>query len=184
MFYHIGFVYMKLIVGLWNPWKEYSKTRHNAGFLVLDQFVQGEWSFRFDTKYTAELLEITRDWAKILCCKPQTFMNRSGISVWAIVNFYKIDPNDILVIHDEIDFPSAKIQLKLWGSPAGHNGLKDIIAKVWTDKFWRLRIGVDRPINKEQVADYVLTNFTKQEIDNIDKQWNEIEEKILEFLSA
>lgn len=175
---------MKLIVWLGNPWKEYIKTRHNAGFLVLEQFVQGEGVFRFDTKYHAELLEIIHDWEKILCVKPQTFMNRSGTSVSAIVNFYKIEAKDILVIHDEIDFPVAKIQMKFWGSPAGHNGLKDIIAKLWTDQFWRLRIGIDRPINKENVADYVLSNFNKTDLDNIDKQRGEIEERIFEFLES
>jgi PTH1 family peptidyl-tRNA hydrolase len=89
-----------------------------------------------------------------------------------------------LVIHDEIDFPVAKIQLKLWGSPAGHNGLKDILAKLWSPDFRRLRIGIDRPINKEQVADYVLSNFSAIDIDKLDNQWGEIEKRIWEFLSA
>ena len=175
---------MKLIVGLGNPWKEYSKTRHNAGFLVLDQFVTGEQlgQFRLDTKYHAEILEALYQGQKLLCCKPQTFMNRSGASVGALANFYKIDPSDILVIHDEIDFPVAKIQLKLWGSPAGHNGLKDIIAKIWSSDFWRLRIWVDRPANKLQVADYVLSNLTHDEVDKLDSQWDEIEKRIWEFL--
>jgi len=177
---------MKLIVGLGNPWKEYSKTRHNAGFLVLDQFVTGEalGQFRFDSKYHAEILEANYQGQKILCCKPQTFMNRSGASVGAIANFYKIDPSDILVIHDEIDFPVAKIQLKLWGSPAGHNGLKDIIAKIGSSDFWRLRIWVDRPVDKLQVADYVLNNFSASDIDKLDSQWGEIEKRITEFLGA
>ncbi len=177
---------MKLIVGLGNPWKEYSKTRHNAGFLVLDQFVTGEnlGQFRFDSKYHAEILEAMYHDQKILLCKPQTFMNRSGVSVGPLCNFYKIDPKDILVIHDEIDFPVAKIQLKLWGSPAGHNGLKDILAKLWSSDFRRLRIGIDRPIHKEQVADYVLSNFSYDDVDKLDKQWSEIETKIEEFLDA
>lgn len=177
---------MKLIVGLGNPWKEYSKTRHNAGFLVLDQFVAGEvlGQFRFDAKYHAEILETNYQGQKLLCCKPQTFMNRSGTAVSALVSFYKIDPSDILVIHDEIDFPVAKIQLKLWGSPAGHNGLKDIIAKIWSSDFWRLRIGVDRPVDKLQVADYVLSNLTHDEVDKLDNQWDEIEKRICEFLVA
>ena len=80
--------------------------------------------------------------------------------------------------------PVAKIQLKLWGSPAGHNGLKDILAKLWSSDFRRLRIGIDRPIHKEQVADYVLNNFSHDEVDKLDKQWSEIETKIGEFLDA
>jgi len=177
---------MKLIVGLGNPWKEYSKTRHNAGFLVLDQFVVGEklGQFRFDTRYHAEILEVVYNGQKLLLCKPQTFMNRSGASVGPLANFYKIEPKDILVIHDEIDFPVAKIQLKLWGSPAGHNGLKDILAKLWGPDFRRLRIGIDRPVNKEQVADYVLSNFSASDIDKLDSQWGEIEKRITEFLGA
>jgi PTH1 family peptidyl-tRNA hydrolase len=89
-----------------------------------------------------------------------------------------------LVIHDEIDFPVAKIQLKLWGSPAGHNWLKDILAKLWSPDFRRLRIGIDRPLNKDQVADYVLSNFSASDIDKVDNQWGEIEKKIEEFLNA
>lgn len=176
---------MKLIVGLGNPWKEYANTRHNIGFCILDWFVQSGWfgsSFSFDRKYNADLLQFSYEWQNILCIKPQTFMNRSGFSVGHISAFYKINPSDILVIHDEIDFPLGKIQLKYWGSPAGHNWLKDIIAALWTNAFRRLRIGIDKPVHKSLVSDYVLSNFSQIEVDNIDNQKILIEDAIKEFL--
>jgi PTH1 family peptidyl-tRNA hydrolase len=161
---------MKLIVGLGNPWKEYEKTRHNAGFLLIDALFPGLiWHKKFDGEYAETII----DTQKILLLKPQTYMNKSWWSVAPLMNFFKITPKNLLVLHDEIDFPSAKIQLKFWWSPAGHNWLKDIIAKIWTQDFWRLRIGVDRPENpKHSVADYVLSWF---------KEWSLIEEKIPEI---
>ena len=127
---------------------------------------------------------------EVVFLKPQEFMNRSGWAVSALATFYKIDPKDILVIHDDIDLPVGKIQLKLGGSSAGHNGLKDIILKIWTKDFWRLRIGVDRPVNQNdashgrstEVADYVLGNFKKEEKSLIDDKMGEIEKYILEFI--
>ena len=168
---------MKLIVGLWNPWKEYEKTRHSIGFFLIDQFVP--WSFKYDEKYKAELYKDQ----KVIFLKPMEFMNRSWWAVSAVANFYKIEPKDILIIHDDIDLPVGKIQLKLWWSSAGHNGLKDIIAKIWTSDFYRLRIGVDRPVNQNDVADYVLSTFKKEEKALIDDKMSEIGEYIQEFLS-
>jgi len=181
---------MKLIVGLWNPWKEYEKTRHSIGFFLIDQFVP--WSFKYDEKYKAELYKDQ----KVIFLKPMEFMNRSWWAVSAVANFYKIEPNDILVIHDDIDLPVGKIQLKLWWSSAGHNWLKSIIEKIWTKDpaksakdgsrdgagFRRLRIGVDRPANQDDVADYVLSTFKKEEKALIEDKMSEIEGYIVEFL--
>lgn len=153
---------MKLIVWLGNPWKQYEKTRHNIGFVVLDTLIEKK---------------------DVIFLKPQTFMNLSGEAVSKIANFYKITPENILIIHDEIDLPTGKIQLKLGWSSAGHNWLKSIIEKLWTKDFRRLRIGVDRPATKEQVADYVLSNFTSEERKKITLQQEEIESLINEFLS-
>lgn len=169
---------MKLIVGLWNPWQEYEKTRHSIGFFLIDEFVPG--IFKYDEKYKSELYKDQG----VIFLKPMEFMNRSGWAVAAIAKFYKIEPKDILVIHDDIDLPVGKIQLKLWWSSAGHNGLKDIIEKIWTKDYWRLRIGVDRPENKDDVADYVLHPFTKEEKNLIDDKMSEIEKYISEFLST
>lgn len=176
---------MKLIVWLGNPWTEYSKTRHNIGFTMLDTFVSSEKLSKreYHSKRKWEMFEANIDGEKIIFLKPMEFMNRSWWAVSAVANFYKIDPDNILVIHDDIDLPVGKIQLKLWWSSAWHNGLKDIIEKVWTKDFWRLRIWVDRPANQDQVADYVLHNFKKEEKNIIEDKMNEIQEWINLFLS-
>lgn len=174
---------MKLIVWLGNPWKEYATTRHNIGFMIVDDFVKGgKWKVE-SGKWKGEWQEKIIDNQKVIFLKPMEFMNRSWWAVGALANFYKIEPKDILVIHDDIDLPVGKIQLKLWWSSAGHNGLKSIIEKIWTKDFWRLRIGVDRPINQDQVADYVLHPFTKEETNLIDTKMNHIDTYIHQFLS-
>jgi len=176
---------MKLIVGLWNPGKEYAKTRHSIGFTIVDDFVDREklGKREYQNKWKWEMIESNREDQKIVFLKPMEFMNRSWGAVNMVANFYKIDPKDILVIHDDIDLPVGKIQLKLWWSSAGHNGLKDIIEKIWNKDFRRLRIGVDRPANQDQVADYVLHPFKKEEKNLIDDKMNDIEKFIQDFLS-
>ncbi len=174
---------MKLIVWLGNPGKEYEKTRHNIGFITIDDFVKdGKWKME-NGKWKGEWQETVIDGQKIVFLKPMEFMNRSWGAVWSLANFYKIEPKDILVIHDDIDLPVWKIQLKLWGSSAWHNGLKDIIVKLGTNEFRRLRIGVDRPANQQDVADYVLSNFKKEEKNLIDDKAGEIEEYIKKFVA-
>lgn len=176
---------MKLIVGLWNPWKKYEKTRHNAGCIVLDSFVQGNkiWTFSHNDKYKAELIQTEINKEKIIFLKPQTFMNLSWESIGPIAHFYKIQIQDILIIHDEIDLPTGKIQLKLWWSSAWHNGLKSTIEKLWTKDFRRLRIWIDRPTTKEEVADYVLSPFKPDEKKLLAEQEEKIEILINEFLN-
>ena len=182
---------MKLIVWLGNPGKEYEKTRHNAGFMIVDDFVKnGKWKVE-NGKWKGESQEVVIDGQKVIFLKPMEFMNRSWWAVSMVANFYKIQPKNILVIHDDIDLPVGKIQLKLWWSSAGHNGLKDIIEKLWTKDpakdgagFWRLRIGVNRPDNQDYVAEYVLTSFKKQEKNLIDDKMNQIEDTITTFLST
>ena len=170
-------IWMKLIVWLGNPGQEYEKTRHSIGFFLVDQLVP--WSSKYDEKYKAELYKDQ----KVIFLKPMEFMNRSWWAVGAVANFYKIEPKDILIIHDDIDLPVAKIQLKLWWSSAGHNWLKSIIEKIWTKDFRRLRIGVDRPVDQSQVSDYVLSNFPKAEKALIEDKMSEIETYIAEFLA-
>ena len=173
---------MKLIVGLGNPWKEYETTRHNIGFMIVDNFLWDE-KWKIETrKWKGESQETVIEDQKVFFLKPMEFMNRSWWAVGAVVNFYKIEPKDILVIHDDIDLPVGKIQLKLWGSSAGHNGLKDIIEKTWTKDFWRMRIGIDRPKNQNDVAEYVLSNFKKEEKELIDDKMSEIGRYIHDFL--
>ncbi len=170
---------MKLIVWLGNPGKKYENTRHNAGFLALDSFAKREkisWTANKDRNAEIGKWKIKDE--DIIICKPLTFMNKSGESVGKIAQFFKIKPEDILVIHDEIDLPSGQIQMKSWGGHAGHNGLRDIIAKLGTNTFSRIRIGVGRPETKEEVVDYVLYPFSKGELqtlaDNEQKIWDMI----------
>ena len=105
----------------------------------------------------------SNDWGKIACLKPMEYMNKSWWPVSKLANFYKIEPKDILIIHDEIDLPVWTVKLKFWWGLAGHNWLKDIALKLWTQDFWRIRIGVDRPASSNMVADYVLSTFKPDE---------------------
>lgn len=121
---------------------------------------------------------------EVLLCKPLTFMNNSGESVGKAAKFYKIKPEDVLVIHDEIDLPNGEIQLKKGGGHAGHNGLRDIIAHLGTNTFSRIRIGVGRPATKAEVVDYVLHPFSKTERKTIEKKESDIFDLISEFLGS
>ncbi len=183
---------MKLVVWLGNPGKEYEKTRHNIGFVTVDYFVDREKAGKreYQNKRKWEIIESNIEGQKVIFLKPMEFMNRSWGAVSTVARFYKISPKDILIIHDDIDLPVWKVQLKFGGSSAWHNGLKDIIAKLWIAGsgeagagFRRLRIGVDRPIDQDRVADYVLSPFPKEEKAIIDNQYPSIEASILKFLS-
>lgn len=176
----------KLIVWLWNPWDQYKNTRHNIWFTMLDEFVNSNnlGSFLYDNKYGGETFTTLLDWQKVAFLKPMEYMNKSGGPASKLANFFKIDPKDILVIHDEIDLPVWIIKFKFGGWLAGHNWLKDIAQKLWTQDFWRIRIWVDRPAttSSQSVADYVLWNFKKEDIETIKDKYNEIEKFIFEFL--
>lgn len=165
---------MKLIVGLGNPGGKYQDTRHNVGFMVIDHLAKElhgiamEWEL--DTKKKV-LLSKTGD---VLLIKPQTYMNLSGSAVKAVMDFYKIDPSDVWVIHDDLDLPIGKIRVRLGGASAGHNGVDSIIKAVGTDKFLRFRLGigrdsearykdVDRKSRRQAVVDFVLSKFQRSE---------------------
>lgn len=150
---------MKLIIGLGNPGKEYESTRHNVGFIVVDNYVNGAvWK----EKYNALYAECFVNKEKVIFIKPMTFMNLSGSSVVNFTNFYKINSEDILVIHDDIDLPAGTYRLKYNSSSGGHNGIKDIINKLGTQKFSHLKIGVGKD-NKMEVKDFVLSKLTSDE---------------------
>ena len=176
---------MKLIVWLWNPWVKYEKTRHNIWFTFINQWVDFMWfwSWKFESKYKAEIITTEISWEKLILCKPQTYMNLSGEAVWPLAKFYKVSWKDILIIHDEIDFVTWRIALKFWGSSAGHNWLKSIIEKLWTRDFWRLRIGVDRPAVQSWVVDRVLSSFRPNEKELLVEKQDEIFNLIDEFLT-
>lgn len=174
---------MKLIVWLGNPWEHYENTRHNAGFLAIDAFAQSQWHERsMSTDRNAEWYKGGSHWVSYILAKPQTFMNKSWISVRKIAHFFKIDVQDIIVLHDEIDLPDGKIEYKIGGWHAGHNGLRNIIEQLWHKDFARVRIGVGRPATKEEVVEYVLSNFSKQEFITLENNYPIIEEKIIWFL--
>jgi peptidyl-tRNA hydrolase, PTH1 family len=149
---------IKLIVGLGNPGQQYEKTRHNAGFLFLDSLA-AERSCIWSNKpgFQGFMSECNIAGEKVLLLKPQAFMNRSGQSVGKVARYYKLEPQDILVVHDELDFDVGVVKLKKDGGHAGHNGLRDIIAHLGSKDFYRLRIGIGRPPTGGVVADYVLS---------------------------
>lgn len=153
---------MKLIVGLGNPKKEYQYNRHNVGFILLDDYAdRNKLSFKSFPKANSM---ITQE-SGIYFCKPQTFMNNSGDAVVKMSNFYKISPKDICVIHDDLDLEFGVIKKQFGKGAAGHHGVEDIINKLGTQDFWRIRVGIGRPNIKETTPDYVLADFNKEEID-------------------
>ena len=174
---------MKLIVWLGNPGLKYDKTRHNIGFAMIDARAdQGGFLWKQESKYKAEVAIWEKNGEKLLLCKPQTYMNLSGEAVAPLARFYKIEAKDILVVHDEIDFVTGRLALKLGGSAAGHNGLKSIIQKFGSADFYRLRIGVDRPAVSSQVADRVLSSFKPEERALLEQKQGEIFDLIDQFL--
>ena len=155
---------IKLIVGLGNPGRQYEKTRHNAGFLFLDRLVSDshcEWVR--EPRFDGLLAEIGIAGGKVMLLKPGAFMNRSGQAVGKVARYYKLAPEEILVIHDELDFDVGVVRLKKDGGHAGHNGLRDIIAHLGAKEFYRLRIGIGRPPAGKVVADFVLSSPSKNE---------------------
>ena len=155
---------IKLIVGLGNPGRQYEKTRHNAGFLFLDALAQElDCIWSNESRFQGLFAEGNIANSKIMLLKPDTFMNRSGQSVGKITRYYKLLPEEILVVHDELDFNPGVVKLKKDGGHAGHNGLRDIIAHLGAKEFYRLRIGIGRPTAGKVVADFVLSSPSKQE---------------------
>jgi PTH1 family peptidyl-tRNA hydrolase len=160
---------IKLIVGLGNPGPDYARTRHNAGFWLVDELARRHGgTFRHEPKHQAELARVRIDGEEIWLAKPMTYMNRSGGPVSSVLGFYKIPPAQMLVVHDEIDLPSGTIRFKDAGGAGGHNGLRDIIS-AQGEGFWRLRIGVGHPGAKDGVVDFVLTHAGKEEQRVIDE---------------
>lgn len=165
---------IRLIVGLGNPGPEYEQTRHNAGFWLVDNLANATARCRLarEAKYNALVAKTVIAGQEVWLLEPQTFMNRSGLSVSALTRFYKIAPDEILVAHDELDLPPGIAKLKKGGSSGGHNGLKDITATLGTQDYWRLRIGIGHPrtLNLQQaVVDFVLHRPRKEEQPLIDE---------------
>jgi len=153
---------MLLLVGLGNPGPGHAGNRHNVGFMVADEIVRRHGFGAYRRRFQGDLSEGTVGGRKVLLLKPMTYMNRSGAAVRAAAAFYKIAPPDIVVIHDEIDLVPGKVRVKQGGGHGGHNGLRDISAHIGPD-YWRVRIGVGHPGDKNLVEHYVLRDFAKEE---------------------
>jgi PTH1 family peptidyl-tRNA hydrolase len=155
---------IQLIVGLGNPGNEYADTRHNAGFWWLEELRRRAGAtWKKDASFQGQWCKVTLHGQTVYLLQPMTFMNRSGASVQALMRFFKLEPAQVLVAHDELDLPAGQLKLKRGGGSAGHNGLKDISQKLATPDYWRLRIGIGHPGDRQQVADYVLHPPRKEE---------------------
>jgi PTH1 family peptidyl-tRNA hydrolase len=171
---------IKMIVGLGNPGPEYTATRHNAGFWLADALAhEAHATLRHESRHNGMVARARLYGEEICLLQPQTYMNRSGIAVVALANFYKILPDQILVAHDELDLPPGTVKLKLGGGSGGHNGLKDISAHLSTQQYWRLRIGIGHPRDalpenakaagtRPDVVNFVLKPPRKEEQELID----------------
>jgi peptidyl-tRNA hydrolase, PTH1 family len=149
-----------LVAGLGNPGREYAKTRHNVGFMVADELARrldGSWR----AKFSGELAEVRLGDLRLALLKPQTYMNESGRSVGAAARFFKVRPENLLAVHDEVDLEAGRLQVRLGGGLAGHNGLRSVAGALGTPEFVRLRVGVGRPERGDPrpVADFVLSEF-------------------------
>jgi PTH1 family peptidyl-tRNA hydrolase len=169
---------MKIIVGLGNPGEKYDSTRHNLGFVVLDHLLkkyepvkESSWD---DNKKTKSLIKkVTIGNNSALLSKPLTYMNNSGMAVSLLLEYFKVKPEELIVIHDDLDLPMGKIQVRFGGGSAGHNGLESIIASIKTDKFLRIRMGIGKPMRIEgskfdqkrhhSIEEYVLLHFPEGE---------------------
>ncbi|MDP3957411.1 MAG: aminoacyl-tRNA hydrolase [bacterium] len=181
---------MKLIVGLGNPGKEYAKTRHNAGFLCVD-FLQKEFGFEdftSDKKMSASISRGQINEEKTLLVKPDTMMNTSGTAVLALLNFYKLSPQDILIIHDDLDIAPGTFKTTLSSRSAGHNGVENIIESLGTQDFFRIRLGIGRPTEVSGAClsahDFVLQNFSPEELTALTAIFPRIKDGILHWLNT
>jgi PTH1 family peptidyl-tRNA hydrolase len=160
---------MWLIVGLGNPGNLYALNRHNIGFLAVDSLAHAYHASSWSAKHGGQMAEVRIDGQKHLLLKPQTFMNRSGESVAPAARFFKIPPEKVLVIHDELALPLNTLRVKQGGGHAGHNGLKSIDQHLGQN-YWRLRLGIDHPGDKDRVTGHVLGNFSRAEQDIVTDQ--------------
>jgi PTH1 family peptidyl-tRNA hydrolase len=159
---------IKLFVGLGNPGENYKKTRHNAGFWWIDFIAKNHrLTLKKSSKFIGSFAKYDKE-SDYYFLKPNTFMNDSGLSILALSKYYKIEPEEILVVHDELDIEPGNIKLKLGGGHGGHNGLKSIISSLRSNNFWRLRIGIGHPGDKSLVTNFVLKAPIKYDMESIE----------------
>lgn len=174
---------MKIIAGLGNPGKKYDKTKHNTGFMALDNFLQNENLSLDKNKFAGLWCKSKINGEDVILLEPQTFMNDSGKSVAQLANFFKVAPADILIIHDDMDMPIGKVRIKAAGKSGGHNGIKSIINCLGTDKFNRLKIGIRHP-QKTSVVSWVLTPFNKEQQQLMDAAFATADQVITDFAAG
>ncbi|MBQ9448399.1 MAG: aminoacyl-tRNA hydrolase [Acholeplasmatales bacterium] len=175
---------MKLIVGLGNPGKDYENTRHNMGWMAIDSYCK-EYGIEMhlEPKFQGLMAQIKVNGEKAILLKPVTYMNLSGESVIKVVNFYKIDINDILVFSDDLDSPFGRVRVRSKGSDGGHNGHKNITAHLGSNEYKRVKIGIDRSENIS-VIDWVLKKYTKDELEKLTSVFEKTNELINEFING
>jgi PTH1 family peptidyl-tRNA hydrolase len=171
-----------LLVGLGNPGASYKHTRHNVGFLIIDEIIR-KYDFPSPKqKFNAELNQGEIAGKKIFTLKPMSYMNNSGIPVAECMRFYKIALEDVIVFHDDLDLPLARLKIKLGGGAAGHNGLRSL-DKYIGNNYLRVRFGIDRPVYKDQVSDYVLHNFLSSEFEEVEISMKYIADNITDIIN-
>ena len=174
---------MKMIVGLGNPGKEYENTRHNIGFMIVDEYARRYNITGFKNKFNGMYAKIYRNGEYFILLKPLSYMNLSGTVVKRFASFFKIKPEDILVIHDDLDLPVGKIKVKFKGSSGGHNGIKNIIENLKTEIFPHFKIGIDKDENI-LYKDYVVGKFSKDDLDKINHIYSFSSDVIDDFLDT
>lgn len=175
---------MKIIVGLGNPGKEYAKTRHNLGFLAIDKLSEKLGVSINKTKFNGMIGEINHNGEKLLLVKPQTFMNLSGNCVKEILDFYKLAVEDLIVIYDDIDIEFGKIRIRPSGSPGTHNGMRNITNMIQSQNFCRIRIGTGKPKNNQELYNFVLSEFSSDEMKIVDDVTTKVSQAVLEILDS
>lgn len=173
---------MKCIIGLGNPGKKYEETRHNIGFIIIDELLRrlqiSDMKQKFKCLYTIEQIE----GQKVMFVKPQTFMNLSGEGVRPLLDYYNVDPKNTVVIYDDLDLPVGKIRLRQKGGHGGHNGLRSLIDHLGTKEFKRLRIGIGRPEDRTPIVRYVLQPFPKEDQHEIENAIGQSTEAIQQWM--
>lgn len=179
---------IRLIIGLGNPGPKYEVTRHNAGFWLADNLASHYMvNFNHDKPFFSMVAKARHKGDLVLIAKPETFMNRSGQAAGALMRFYRLEPQQVLVLHDELDLPCGQAKLKLGGGHAGHNGLRDIQQVLGSSNFWRMRIGIDHPRNlglTQQVAAFVLSQPRSEELTQIESSIQRCLDVIPHMLNA
>lgn len=174
---------MYIIVGLGNPTKEYDKTRHNVGFSVIDVLADQIGIDVSEKKHRALCGKGMLEGQKVILAKPQTFMNLSGESVRAMVDFYKVSPDEVIIIYDDISLEPGQLRIRTKGSAGGHNGIKNIIAHLGTQEFPRIKVGVGEKPKYMDLADYVLSRFSKGEQELMDDAFREAADAVAMMIS-